>query len=67
MFENIEIRKYSYSNKAAIMHIDRRDHFKKRMFEKIALQRTFQPDKPLNEFQKIIRRIQSKLRIDQSV
>ncbi len=63
MFEEIEIRKYSYSNKAAIMHIDRRDHFKKRMFEKIQLQRTFRPTKPLNEFQKILR----KLRMDKGI
>ncbi len=34
MFDKIEIRRHSYSNKTAILHIDRIETFKRKLLEK---------------------------------
>lgn len=34
MFEKLEIRKHTYSNKASILHIDRVEEFKRKLKEK---------------------------------
>ena len=52
MFEKIEIRKHSYANKTAILHIDRIEEFKRKLSEKNKIVKIFEKNEIIHDYEK---------------